>query len=195
MKRAVLSGVNLSQACLDDTDMTDVLRAAPPISDVNDKTLNAVMSDHEAYCDTGGRRGAVTPLVGVDFGSLKTLKKRRLSGLNAPRSVFFGMDLEGCELQGGDFTACDFRGANLCDADLRSARFADAQMARCDLRGAKMGPLILDSVRFVRTDFSRASLRGADLRCAHAPRARFLNARLEGVRLTGCDLSGAELNA
>ena len=49
------------------------------------------------------------------------MKKRRLSGLNAPRSVFFGLDMEGCELQGGDFAGCDFRGANLRDADLSDA--------------------------------------------------------------------------
>jgi len=189
LRRAVLNGVNLSLARLENTDMTDVLRAPPPITFVDRKSISDVMSDHEAYCDTGGRRGSVTILSGVDFRPMKTLKKRRLSGLNSPRSVFFGMDMEGCELQGGDFSACDFRGANLRDADLRGARFAGAQMARCDLRGARMGPLKLDRERFVRTDFSGASLRGA-----HAPLARFLGAEMDGARIAGCDLTGAVLS-
>jgi uncharacterized protein YjbI with pentapeptide repeats len=106
----------------------------------------------------------------IDFRTMRALKRRRLSGLSAPHSIFFGMDLEGCQLQGADLTGCDFRGANLREADLRGARFTESQLARADLRGAKMGPLALGDNRFVRTDFSRASLRGADLRGAHAAR-------------------------
>jgi len=193
MKRAVLTNVNLSQARLDDADLTDVLRAPPPIFYIDDKSLTEVVAEHEQFCDSAGRQGQVMKLHEVDFRPMKTLKRRRLSGLSAPKSIFFGMDLEGAQLQGADLTACDFRGANLREADLRGARFTGAQLARCDMRGAKMGPLAIGDNRFVRTDFSRASLRGADLRGASAPRARFLEAEMDGARIAGCDLTGAEL--
>src|SRR5204862_339619 len=87
MKRAVLNGVNLSQARLDDADMTDVLRAPPPIFYVDDRSLTEVVAEHEQYCDTGGAKGQVIKLSEIDFRPMRTLKRRRLSGLTAPRSV------------------------------------------------------------------------------------------------------------
>ena len=111
----------------------------PPIFYVDDRSLTEVVAEHEQFCDSAGAKGQVLKMSEIDFRPMKTLKRRRLSGLNAPRSVFFGMDLEGCQFQGADLTDCDFRGANLREADLRGAKFTDAQLARADLRGAKMG--------------------------------------------------------
>jgi uncharacterized protein YjbI with pentapeptide repeats len=193
MKRAVLAGVNLEHARLDDADLTDVLRAPPPLVYVDDRPLEAVLAEHEAYCETDGARGAVMSLPEVDFRPLKSLARRKLTALVAPRSVLFGMDLQGAELQGADLSGCDLRGAILRDADLRGAKLTDAQLARADLRGARMGPLMIAEGRFVRTDFTRASLRHADFRGASAPRARFLEADIAQARMAGCDLTGAEV--
>jgi len=185
----------LEQARLDDVDLTNVLRAPPPIVYIDDKALDEVLAEHEAYCDSEGSRGAVMRLAEVDFRPLRSLKRRRLTALAAPGSIFFGMDLEGAQLQGADLSGCDFRGAILREADLRGAKFTDAQLTRADLRGAKMGPLMIAEGRFVRTDFTRAGLRSADLRGAYATRARFIEADMGGAKIAGCDLSGAELPA
>jgi uncharacterized protein YjbI with pentapeptide repeats len=56
MKRAVLNGVNLNQARLDDADLTGVLRAPPPIFYVDDRSLTEVVAEHEQFCDSGGAR-------------------------------------------------------------------------------------------------------------------------------------------
>ena len=44
-----------------------------------------------------------------DFRILGGLPRRRLPGLRAPRSVFFGLNLEGIELCGADLSGCDLR--------------------------------------------------------------------------------------
>jgi uncharacterized protein YjbI with pentapeptide repeats len=193
MKRTVLAGVNLDQARLDDVDLSDVLRAPPPTVYVDDRPLDEVLAEHESYCESSGRRGAVMTLNEVDFRPIRTLKRRRLTALVAPGSIFFGMDLQGAQLQGADLSGCDFRGSDLKDADLRGAKLTGAQLTRADLRGAQLGPLMIAEGRFVRTDFTRATLRSADLRGAHATRARFLEADMTGAHLEGCDLTGAEL--
>jgi uncharacterized protein YjbI with pentapeptide repeats len=193
MKRTVVAGANLDQTRLDDVDMTEVLRGPPPIVYVDDRALDEVLADHEAYCQSGGAKGAVMSLPGVDFRPVKSLRGRHLTGLNAPGSIFFGLDMQRVELQGADLSGCDFRGADLREADLRGAKLLGAQLTRADLRGAQLGPLTISEGRFVRTDLTRASLRAADLRGATARRARLLEADLTQAKLAGCDLTGAEM--
>jgi uncharacterized protein YjbI with pentapeptide repeats len=195
MKRTVVAGANLDHALLDDVDMTEVLQAPPPIFYVDDRPLDEVLSDHELYCDTQGRKGAVIALPEVDFRPMRTLKGRRLTGLVARDSIFFGLDLQRAQLQGADLSGCDLRGSDLREADLRGAKLVGAQLTRADLRGAKLGPLMIAEGRFVRTDLTRATLRAADLRGAMARRARMLEADLTQARLAGCDLAGAEMEA
>ena len=195
MKRAVLAGVNLEHARLDDADLTDVLRAPAPLAYVDDRPLEEILAEHEAYCESDGARGRVVSLPEVDFRPLRNLRNRKLTALVAPRSILFGLDLQGVELQGADLSGCDLRGVNLRDADLRGAKLTDAQLARADLRGARMGPLMIAEGRYVRTDFTRASLRNADFRGASAPRARFLDADVGQARMAGCDLTAAEFDA
>jgi uncharacterized protein YjbI with pentapeptide repeats len=189
----VLAGVNLEHTRLDDVDLTDVLRAPPPLFYVDDRPLGEILAEHESYCDSDGVRGAVMNLPSVDFRPLHSLKGRRLTGLIAPQSIFFGLEMQGVQLQGADLSGCDLRGANLKDADLRGAKLTDAQLGRADMRGAQLGPLMISEGRYVRTDFTRASLRNTDLRGAYATRARFLEADLSQTLLTGCDMTGAEL--
>src|SRR5438270_51814 len=62
MKRAVLNGANLQNAILDDVDMTGVLRAPPAVTFVDDRPLDQVLAEYEAYCDSSGQRGAVHDL-------------------------------------------------------------------------------------------------------------------------------------
>jgi uncharacterized protein YjbI with pentapeptide repeats len=189
----VLSGANLRNTILDDVDMSDVLRSPPPVVMVDDRPLDKVLAEHEAYCDSAGARGSVVEMSGVDFRPMRSLKERRLTALVARNGIFFGLDLQGVQFQGADLSGGDFRGCDLRDADLRGAKLAGASFTRADMRGAKLGPLTVGDGRFVRTDFTRAVLRGADLRGAHAHRARFLEADMNGANLAGCDLTDAEL--
>ena len=122
-----------------------------------------ILASHEAFCDSTGKSGKPVRLPDTDFRSVPGgLKGRRLSGLAAPNSIFFGMNLQGVQLQGADLSGCDLRGANLKMADLRGARLTDALLTRADLRGAKLGPLSIDDGRVVRTDLSRAILTASD---------------------------------
>lgn len=95
LRRAVMVGADLGGADLTDADLTQVLRAPPPIIYIDDEPLHEVLEAHELFCESNGREGKIGDLAEVDFRPLKRLKGRRLSGLSAPRAVFFGMDLEG----------------------------------------------------------------------------------------------------
>src|SRR6201996_8395472 len=144
--------------------MTDVLRAPPPVVYVDDRPLDKVLAEHEAYCDSAGARGAVIEMSGVDFRPMRSLKARRLTALVARNGVFFGLDLQAVQVTRAELSGSDLRGCDLRDADLRGAKLSGASFPRADLRGAKLGPLTIGDGRFVRTDFTRATLRGADLR-------------------------------
>jgi len=95
MKRAVLTGANLTSATLDNVDMSGVLRAPPAISYVDDRPIDQVLADHEAYCESNGERGGVTDLSKCDFRPLRSLKDRRLTAMVARNCIFFGLNLQG----------------------------------------------------------------------------------------------------
>jgi uncharacterized protein YjbI with pentapeptide repeats len=87
MKRAVLSGANLNHTILDDVDMSDVLRAPPPVVMVDNRPLDKVLAEHEAFCDSSGARGSVIEMSGVDFRPMKSLKERRLTAMVARNGI------------------------------------------------------------------------------------------------------------
>src|SRR5258706_1842280 len=89
MKRTVLDGATLEHARLDDVDMSDVLRAPPSVVMVDDRPLDEVLAEHEAYCDSAGERGSVIELNDVDFRPMKSLKDRRLTAIVARNGIFF----------------------------------------------------------------------------------------------------------
>jgi uncharacterized protein YjbI with pentapeptide repeats len=189
----VLTGADLAGTTFEGADLTEVLRAPPPLIYVDDAPLHEVLEAHELYVTSEGRDGAVARIPMVDFRPLRRLRKRRLAGLSAPGAIFFGMDLENVELQGANLADADLRGVNLRGADLRGARLVGAQLSRADLSGAKLGPLTIAQGRVLRTDLSRAVLRAADLTGADARRARLIDADLTRCKLDGCDLTSAEL--
>jgi uncharacterized protein YjbI with pentapeptide repeats len=188
VRRAIMVGVDLSGASLQDVDLSDVLNAPPSTVYIDDKPLFEVIAEHEQFCATEGKEGGFADLSDIDFRPLKQLRKRRLSGLMAPKGIFFGMNLEGSQLQGADLRAADLRGCNLRGCDLRGAKLTDAQLARADLRDAKLGPLPI-----LRTDLTRANLRFADLRYASLVNARFFEADMAQAKLDSADLRGAEM--
>ncbi|HYE45800.1 MAG TPA: pentapeptide repeat-containing protein, partial [Caulobacter sp.] len=136
LRRAVLTGVDTSAANFEKADLTDVLRAPPPVVYIDDTPLGEVLAEHERFCTSGGAGGAPARISRVDFRGLRQLRCRMMTGIHAPGSVFFGMDMERVELQGSDLSGADLRGANLRGADLRGVKFVDARLDRADLRGA-----------------------------------------------------------
>ncbi len=92
LRQAVLVGVNMDDANFDKADLTDVLKAPPPIIYVDDVPLQELLREHERFCESEGVEGAVMKVSRVDFRSLRQLRGRRMTGLVAPRSVFFGMN-------------------------------------------------------------------------------------------------------
>ena len=75
LRQAVLVGVNMDDANFSNADLTDVLKAPPPIIYVDDVPLQDLMRDHERYCESGGADGAVMKVSRVDFRSLRQLLK------------------------------------------------------------------------------------------------------------------------
>jgi uncharacterized protein YjbI with pentapeptide repeats len=193
VKRAIMVGVDLTGANIHDVDLRDVLKAPPGTVYIDDKPLFEVVAEHEQFCVTEGKEGGFAQLAEVDFRPLKQLSRRQLSGLLAPKAIFFGMSLEGSQLQGADLRGADLRGCNLRGCDLRGARLMDALLNRADLRDAKLGPLPIAQGRVMRTDLTRANLRFADLRYASLINARFLEADLSGAKMDSADLRGAEM--
>lgn len=190
---AVVVDSNIGQALLDDGALRNVVGKAPSIVYVEDQPLWDLVAAHERWCASGGAEGQPVKLGGADFRCLKTLSRRKLTALSAPRAVFVGLDMSGVQMQGSDLTGADFRSANLAGADLRGAKLAGAQLTRANLQEAKLGPLLVGQDRFVRVDLTRASLRSADLSRADARRARLLFADLSGARLDDTLLDGAEM--
>src|SRR5258708_5794289 len=98
MKRTVLTGANLESATLDNVDMSDVLRAPPPVVYVDSRPIDQVLAEYEVYCDSGGEGGAVADFSNVDFRTMRTLKARRLPPLVPPTTTSFGLPLHRAHL-------------------------------------------------------------------------------------------------
>ena len=69
---------------------------------------------------------------------MRKMSKRRLTGLTAPRAIFFGLDMAGVQLQGADLTGADLRRAIMAGADLGRAVLHGAQTRQIDLTDANL---------------------------------------------------------
>lgn len=201
---ADLSGANLSNAVLvgvtatlwrtDGADMTGALTdgkaAGAPVDSL---PVDEMLRSHARWCETGGGEGKPSIFDGVDLRPLKSIAGLDLTALSARRAVFYGLDMEGVQLQGAHLEGADLRSTRLRGADLRGARLSGAKLDGADLREARLGPLLIAADRLMPVDLSGGSLRGADLSGADLGRAVLTGADLSRARLHGADLRQADM--
>ncbi|MFN7534403.1 MAG: pentapeptide repeat-containing protein, partial [Brevundimonas sp.] len=218
---ADLSGADLSGADLTGADLRDavLMGARTTMWRVNGAALEGALTDdhspaaaldalsvsemlreHARWCETGGAEGSPSMFDGVDLRPLKSIVGLNLTALSARQAVFFGLDMEGVQLQGARLEGADLRACRLRRADLRGARLIGARLGGADLREAQLGPLLIGPDRLLPADLSGAKLRGADLSGADLSQAVLTGADLSRARLYGAqvrrtDLGGAILTA
>ena len=78
-------------------------------------------------------------------------------------TIFYGMDLEGIQLQAAQLEDSDLRTCKLKDADLRGINLKRAKLNNADLSGANLRPLMIDDKRAMRSDLEGAKLRYVNL--------------------------------
>ena len=143
------------------------------------------MGAHSRWCETAGADGRPSIFDGLDLRGLKSVRGFNLTALSAKKAVFYGLDMEGVQLQGAHLEGADLRACRLKGADLRGARLAGARLNGADLREAHLGPLLIGEDRLLPADLTGAVLRGADLSGADLKHARLMQADLRRANLLG----------
>jgi uncharacterized protein YjbI with pentapeptide repeats len=171
MRDVVLLGANTQAWDVSKADLRGALTNDPTVQASGEVSLDVQVREHARWCSTGGAAGTPSVFDGVDLRGLKNLRGFNLTAVSARRAVFYGLDMEGIQLQGARLEGADLRGVNLRRADLRGARLTGVMMSGADLRGARLEPLVLEGGRLLPTDLTSADLRrvnfsGADLRSA-----------------------------
>ena len=194
LRDAVLVGCKMAMWRTDGADMTGALTDNRAAGEPVDKMPAAEMlAEHAQWCETGGASGRPSVFDGVDLRKLGSITGYNLTALSAKRAVFYGLDMEGVQLQGAHLEGADLRSVNLRGADLRGARLARARLNGADLRQAQLGPLMIAADRLLPVDLTGACLRGADLSGADMKRANLTQADLSRATLRGACLRQAEL--
>jgi uncharacterized protein YjbI with pentapeptide repeats len=198
LRDAVLVGAKTSMWNVKNTNMEGALTDRPAGKDVGQLASADMLAEHAQWCETGGKEGKPSIFDQVDLRSLRSIRGYNLTALSAKKAVFYGLDMEGCQLQGAHLEGADMRGCNLRRADLRGARLVEAKLNGADLREAQLGPLMIGPERLLPANLSNASLKGADLSGADMRRCQLTGADLERANFSGAqtrqiDVAGANL--
>jgi len=171
---AKLTGVKLQGAILTNVDVESLGLPAEVLAgcvrDPSRAALNrageirAILDAAQQWTETNGEAGAHGKLENMDLRVVgEAFRKRKLTGLFAPRTVAVAVDFSNTQLQGANFDGADLRRANFCGADLRGASFIGANLSHASFGGASTGPLTLPDGRQLPTRFDGARLDGCDL--------------------------------
>jgi uncharacterized protein YjbI with pentapeptide repeats len=171
---AKLAGVKLQGAILTNVDVEAL--GLPPetlagcVRDPSRAALDrageirSILDAAQQWIETDGGSGARGQLEGMDLRVVgDAFRKRKLTGLFAPRTVAVAVDFSDTQLQGANFDGADLRRADFCGADLRGASFIGANLSHARFSGAGTGPLTLPDGRQLPTRFDGARLEGCDL--------------------------------
>lgn len=194
LRDAVLVGVTATQWRTDGADMTGALTESSSAGEpVGALPVDEMLRAHALWCETSGAEGRPSAFDGVDLRQLKSIASLNLTALSARKAVFYGLDMEGVQLQGARLEGADLRSTRLRGADLRGARLTGARLDGADLREARLGPLLIGPERLLPADLGGASLRGADLSGADLSRAALTGADLSRARLHGAQMQQADM--
>ena len=164
LRRADLSGANLSDADLSDANLR---RADLSGADLRRADLSGANLSDADLSDANLRRADLRRA---------DLRRADLSGANLSDADLSGANLSDADLSGANLRRADLSGANLSDADLSGADLRRANLSDADLSGANL---------------RRADLSGANLRGANLSDADLSDANLRRADLSGADLSGS----
>jgi uncharacterized protein YjbI with pentapeptide repeats len=194
MRDVILMGANTQAWDITGADLRGALTDDSAAKVSGAISLDVMLREHARWVSSVAEVGAPAVLDGLDLRSLTTLRGFNLSAISARRAIFFGLDMEGAQLQGARLEGADLRGVNLRRADLRGAHLDGAMMADADLRGARLSPLVLgNSSRRIPTDLTSADLRRANFSGADLRLAILKDVDLRQGNLTGANLTGAQL--
>ena len=196
LRDTVLVGTKRAMWRADGADMTGALTdeksSGAPVAKLPAADM---LGEHARWCESGGAEGKPSVFDDVDLRSLKSIRGLTLTGLSARRAIFYGLDMEGVQLQGAMLEGADLRSARMRGADLRGARLKGARLTGADLRDAQLGPLMIAQDRLLPADLTGAYLRGADLSGADLRRAILVQADLSRATLHGAQTRHAEFLA
>jgi len=199
LSKSNLSGADFSRAVLAHADLRGAVGVGTRFAEANlgGAQLAGVALDEADLC------GAV--LSRCSFAGTQ-LRRARLDGaqlldtqwgaadwshVQAPRQLFYKLDLKGLVLTESELDDCNFIECDLSGCDLRGARLQRASFVGCKLAGAHMAGVLAEGAVFVQG----SSLAGADLSGARLARCNFGETDMEGARLVQARLDGANLTA
>ena len=156
---AILIGVNLADLRLPPERLKNCITDPGPNSKARLPELIAILDRAQLWVESGGRQGAVANLEGEDIRLLaKSMRRRKLTGLNCKATLAVGADFSDCELQAANFDGADLRCAIFVGADLRGASFKGANLAHANFSRANLLPLALKSGGTLVTSFEGTAL-------------------------------------
>jgi uncharacterized protein YjbI with pentapeptide repeats len=179
---AVMTGTNFAGVDLSVADLrgafvqnANVETPVEPMGETvdRDSTIGRILAGHQAWIESGGRRGAPADLT--------------------------GQSLANKNLRNFDFSAAKLVGTVFHQADLSGAKFEFTMMGRANLIEAKLTDAIFDGCNLTYAKLNRAVLRGASFQPKEImtgggeSTGRFLAPDLSGADLSGADLTGVDL--
>ena len=166
LRGAVLTGASMTMTETAGADMEDMLTDQPvgrPVSALG-RPLDELARDHMAWIGSAGAEGAKLDLSGFDLrGSPASLASMCLTMVKGIGTIFYGMNLEGIQLQAAQLEDSDLRTCRLKDADLRGINLKRAKLNNADMSGVNLRPLMIDDKRAMRSDLEGAKLRYVNL--------------------------------
>ncbi|OWY59586.1 hypothetical protein B7486_73780, partial [cyanobacterium TDX16] len=101
LRDAVLVGVKAAMWRTDGANMTGALTDERSSgSPVGKMPAAEMLAEHAQWCETGGAEGRPSVFDGVDLRALRSIRGYNLTALSARGAVFYGLDMEGVQLQG-----------------------------------------------------------------------------------------------
>ena len=102
------------------------------------------------WIGSAGAEGAKLDLSGFDLRGPASLASMCLTMVKGVGTIFYGMNLEGIQLQAAQLEGSDLRTCKLNDADLRGINLKRAKLNNADLSGVNLRPLMIDDKRAMR---------------------------------------------
>jgi len=100
MRDVVLLGANTQAWDISKADLRGALRQDAAAQSSDETSLEVQVREHERWCATGGKSGVPTVFDGLDLRGLRSLRGYNLTAVSARRAIFYGLDMEGVQLQG-----------------------------------------------------------------------------------------------
>ena len=166
LKRAGLSGIDLSGASLEGVDFS--------------------------RADLEGANFQNAKLTGANLKSAN-LRNAKLKGADLSQADLDKADLEGAELEGANLSGANMKRAALEGANLAGANLTGARMAGAELAAATLGRALLKGADLSYAELTEAELQEADLSGANLANANLQGATLDGAHLPGAILTDADL--